>query len=150
MNVFVCLVCLFAFLTSSSTTKLYSGWIPSLTSDNFMCCHTRDRAERPVSLSRSHYTDTDPTSKERVATAGMEPRTLRALPTELLRPPYMCLCIENNDNSFSIITLFVCLSCNYVCLSKFPILQLALPAISSPLSPTLQTSLLCFVSIAYY
>ena len=36
-------VCLFAFLTSSSTTRLYRGRVPRLTSDNFTCCHTRDR-----------------------------------------------------------------------------------------------------------
>ena len=38
--------CLFGFLTSSSTTRLYSGRVPKLTSDNFTCCHTRDRAWR--------------------------------------------------------------------------------------------------------
>ena len=39
----------------------------------------------------SHYTDTDPTSRERAATAGIEPgppdQESRALPTELPRPP---------------------------------------------------------------
>ena len=35
----VCLfVCLFGFLTSSSTTRLYRGRAPG--SDNFTCCHT--------------------------------------------------------------------------------------------------------------
>ena len=40
------------FLTSSSTTWLYRGRIPRLTSDNFTCCHTRDRAGRPWLLSQ--------------------------------------------------------------------------------------------------
>ena len=40
-------VCLVGFLTSSSTTRLYRGRVPRLTSDNFTCCHTRDRAGRP-------------------------------------------------------------------------------------------------------
>ena len=38
---------LFDFLTSSSTTRLYRGRVPRLTSNNFMCCHTRDRVGRP-------------------------------------------------------------------------------------------------------
>ena len=83
-------VCLFGFLTSSSSTRLYRGRVPRLTSDNFTCCHTRDRAgDHDFCLSRSHYTDIDPTSRERAATAGIEPRTsspgARALPTELPR-----------------------------------------------------------------
>ena len=42
--VFVWLV---GFLTSSPTTRLYRGRVPRLTTDNFTCCHTRDRAGRP-------------------------------------------------------------------------------------------------------
>ena len=61
------------FLTSSSTTRLYRGRIPRLTSGNFTCCHTRDREGRPCLL--LCYTDTDPTSSEWAATAGIEPRT---------------------------------------------------------------------------
>ena len=49
--VFVC------FLTSSSTTRLYRGRAP----------------RQDFCLSRSHYTDTDPTCRERAATAGIEP-----------------------------------------------------------------------------
>ena len=45
-------VCFFDFLASSSTTRLYSGQVPRLTSDNFTCCHTRDRAGRPWILSQ--------------------------------------------------------------------------------------------------
>ena len=41
-------ICLFVwlvgFLSSSSTTMLYHGRVPRLTSDNCTCCHTRDRA----------------------------------------------------------------------------------------------------------
>ena len=40
-------VCLFGFLTSLSTTRLYCGQVSRLMSDNFTCCHTRDRAGRP-------------------------------------------------------------------------------------------------------
>ena len=35
-------ICLFGFLTSSSTTGLYRGQVPRLTSDNVTYCHTRD------------------------------------------------------------------------------------------------------------
>ena len=59
----------FGFLMSSSTTRLYHGWVPRLTSDNFK------RGDHDFCLRRSHYTDTDTTSRERVATAGIEHRT---------------------------------------------------------------------------
>ena len=65
-------VWLVGFLTSSSTTRLYRGRIQRLTSDNFMCCHTRDRAGRPWPLSQPV---TDTTSRERAATAGIKPGT---------------------------------------------------------------------------
>ena len=39
--------CLSGFLASSSTTRLPRGRIPRLTSDNYKCCHTRDRVGRP-------------------------------------------------------------------------------------------------------
>ena len=69
-------VCLFCFLTSSSTTRLCRGRVPRLTSDNFTCCHTEtERGDHDFCLSRLHYTYTDPTSRERAATAGIEPRT---------------------------------------------------------------------------
>ena len=60
----------FVFLWSSSSTRLYCG----LTSDNFTCCHTRDRAGRLL----SQCTDTDPTSREQAATAGTETRASSA------------------------------------------------------------------------
>ena len=37
--------------------------------------HETELGDHDFCLSRSHYTDTDPTSKEGVATAGMEPVT---------------------------------------------------------------------------
>ena len=37
----------------SSTTRLYLWRVTGLTSDNFTCCHTRDRAGRPWPLSQS-------------------------------------------------------------------------------------------------
>ena len=46
---------MFNFLTSSSTTGLYRGRVPRLTSDNFTCCHTADRAgETMTSVSAGH------------------------------------------------------------------------------------------------
>ena len=41
-----------SFLTSSSISRLYHGWVSRLASDNFTCCHTRDRARRPCLLSQ--------------------------------------------------------------------------------------------------
>ena len=76
------LFCLFGwlvgFLMSSSTIRLYRGRVPRLTSDNFTRCHTWDRGpggDHDFCLSRSHYTNTDPTSRERATTVGIEPRT---------------------------------------------------------------------------
>ena len=37
--------------------------------------HETERADHDFCLSQSHYTDTDSTSRERAATAGIEPRT---------------------------------------------------------------------------
>ena len=37
---------------SSSVTRLYRKRVPRLTSDNFTCCHTRDREGRPWLLSQ--------------------------------------------------------------------------------------------------
>ena len=70
-------ICLFGFLRSSSTTRLYGRQVPRLRSDNFMCCHTRhrDRRDHDFCLSQSHYTDTIPTSREQAATAVIKPKT---------------------------------------------------------------------------
>ena len=45
-------VWLVGFLTSSPASRLYRGRVPRLTSDNFMCCHTRDRAGRPCLMTQ--------------------------------------------------------------------------------------------------
>ena len=67
------------FLTSSSTTRLYRGRAPRQLGDHDFC------------LSRSHYTDTDPTSRERAAAAGIEPGAsspgVARSTAELPRPP---------------------------------------------------------------
>ena len=39
-------VCLVGFLMSSSETTLYRGGIKRQSSNNFTCCHTRDRVGR--------------------------------------------------------------------------------------------------------
>ena len=67
---------LFGFITSSPTTRLYRGGIPKLTSDNLHAAtHDTERGDYGVCLCRSHYTDTDPTSRERVARAVIKPRS---------------------------------------------------------------------------
>ena len=67
-------LCLFvSFLKSSSATRLYWGWVPSLTF--YVLPYTRQSGETMTCLSRSHYTDTDATSREQASTAGIEPRT---------------------------------------------------------------------------
>ena len=64
-------VCLFGFLRSSSTTRLYYGRVSRLTPDNFTCYHTRYTEGRPRLLSQlSHYTNTDPTSREQGGDSG--------------------------------------------------------------------------------
>ena len=70
--------CLFGFLTSSSSNRLYRRRFPRLMSNSFTCCHKRDRVgDHDFCLSQSDYTDINPTSKERMATAGIEPRTFQ-------------------------------------------------------------------------
>ena len=51
--------------------------------------HETELGDHDFYLSRSHYTDTDPTSRERAATGsnpGPPDQESRALPTELPRP----------------------------------------------------------------
>ena len=63
-------VCLFGFLTSSSTAKLYRRQAPRQSVWQFnVLPHMGDH---DFCISRSHYTDTDPTSRERAATAGIK------------------------------------------------------------------------------
>ena len=69
----LCFVCLFGWLVSYRPRQQL-GFIADgpqgRASDNFKCCHTCDH---DFCLSWSHYTDTDPTSREPAATAGIEP-----------------------------------------------------------------------------
>ena len=70
-------VCLFGFLTSSSTTRLYRGRAPRQERLTILCAatHETELGDHDFCLSQSHYTDTDPTCRERAATAGIEPGT---------------------------------------------------------------------------
>ena len=91
-EVFVCLV---GFLTSSSTTRLYRGRAPRQERLTILraATHETELGDHDFCLSRSHYTDTDPTCRERAATAGIEPgtsspgvaRSTAELPRPLLR-----------------------------------------------------------------
>ena len=70
-------ICLFGFLTSSSTTRLYRGRAPRQRVLTILRAATLETelGDHDFCLIRSHYTDTDPTSRERAATAGIEPGT---------------------------------------------------------------------------
>ena len=70
-------VCLFGFLTSSSTTRLYRGRAPRQERLAILraATHETELGDHDFCLSRLHYTDTDPTCRERAATAGIEPGT---------------------------------------------------------------------------
>ena len=76
-NQYPVFVCLFDFLTSSSTTRLYRGRAPRQERLTILraATHETELGDHDFCLSRSHYTDTDPTCRERAATAGIEPRT---------------------------------------------------------------------------
>ena len=66
---------LVGFLTSSSTTRLYSGRAPRQERLTILraATHETELGDHGFCFSQSHYTDTDPTSRERAATAGIEP-----------------------------------------------------------------------------
>ena len=87
------IVCLFGFLTSSSTTRLYRGRAPRQERLAILraATHETELGDHDFCLSRSHYTDTDPTCRERAATAGIEPGTsspgVARSTAELPRPP---------------------------------------------------------------
>ena len=70
-------VWLVGFLTSSSTTRLYRGRAPRQERLTILraATHETELGDHDFCLSRSHYTDTDPTCRERAATAGIEPGT---------------------------------------------------------------------------
>ena len=76
---------LIGFLTSSSATRLIRRRVPRLTSDNFTCYHKEtERGGHDLSLSRSHYINTDPTSRERRGDRTHNPdQESHALPPEL-------------------------------------------------------------------
>ena len=86
-------VCLVRFLTSSSTTRLYRGRAPRQERLTILraATHETELGDHDFCLSRSHYTDTDPTCRERAATAGIEPGTsspgVAHSTAELPRPP---------------------------------------------------------------
>ena len=88
-------VCLFGFLTSSSTTRLYRGRAPREERLAILraATHEIELGDHDFCLSRSHYTDTDPTCRERAATAGIEPGTsspgVARSTAELPRPPLL-------------------------------------------------------------
>ena len=77
MTSYIGFVCLFGFLTSSSTTRLYRGRAPRQERLTILraATHETELGDHDFCLSRSHYTDTDPTCRERAATAGIEPGT---------------------------------------------------------------------------
>ena len=85
---------MFGFLTSSSTTRLYRGRAPRQERLTILraATHETELGDHDFCLSRSHYTDTDPTCRERAATAGIEPGTsspgVARSTTELPRPPF--------------------------------------------------------------
>ena len=91
-------VCLFGFLTSSSTTRLYRGRAPRQERLTILraATHETELGDHDFCLSRSHYTDTDPTCRERAATAGIEPGTSSpgvARSTAELPRPRVCVCV---------------------------------------------------------
>ena len=92
-------VCLFGFLTSSSTTRLYRGRAPRQERLAILraATHETELGDHDFCLSRSHYTDTDPTCRERAATAGIEPGTsspgVARSTAELPRPAHIWYCI---------------------------------------------------------
>ena len=84
---------LVGFLTSSSTTRLYRGRAPRQERLTILraATHETELGDHDFCLSRSHYTDTDPTSGERATTAGIEPGSsspgVARSTAELPRPP---------------------------------------------------------------
>ena len=66
--------------------------------------HETELGDHDFCLSRSHYTDTDPTSREQVATAGIEPRTSSPGVARSTVPP---LLQANNDKDLNHVYLAV-------------------------------------------
>ena len=115
------LVCLFGFLTSSSTTRLYRGRAPRQERLTILraATHETELGDHDFCLSRSHYTDTDPTCRERAATAGIEPGTsspgVARSTAELPRPPHTGKVIKVRDKRdlhwVSAILIYLIVSC---------------------------------------
>ena len=86
-------VCLFGFLTSSSTTRLYSGRAPRQSFWQFYVLpHTRQSWETMTSVSAGHVilTPTQPVGSgqpQQESNPGPPHQESRALPTELPPPP---------------------------------------------------------------
>ena len=101
-------VCLFGFLTSSSTTRLYCGRAPRQSVCQFYVLpHMRHSWETMTSVSAGHIilTPTQPVGSgrpQRESNPGPPHQESRALPTELPRPPHK----EGNA------TAFLCVSTN--------------------------------------
>ena len=84
---------LVGFLTPSSTTRIYPGRVLRMRCENFTFCHTRDSGETMTSVSAGHIilTPTQPVESgrpQRESNSGPPHQKLRALPTELLPPPF--------------------------------------------------------------
>ena len=84
----------FKLLTSSSATRLYRRWILRLKSENCTCCHTVTERVRPTGLSRSHYTDTEPTRRERDRTHDPLTRSCALYPQSYRAPRNHCTFIN--------------------------------------------------------
>ena len=110
----LCLFCLFGLLTSSSTTRLYRGRAPRQERLTILraATHETELGDHDFCLSLSHYTDTDPTCRERAATAGIEPgtsspgvaRSTAELPRPPPPPPNLCRNMEDEKNCSFLIT----------------------------------------------
>ena len=99
-------VCLAGFLTSSSTTRLYRGPAPRQSVWQFyMLPHMRQSWETMTSVSVGHISDTDPTSRERAATAG---GTTANEGTRVFTPDVVYLCWVNIDVVLYCSLLFYC------------------------------------------
>ena len=142
-------VCLFGFLMSLSTTRLYRGRAPRqerLTISR-AATHETELGDHDFCLSRSHYTDTDPTCRERAATAGIEPGTsspgVARSTAELPRPPSQtCWIFEQEfpDYADVLVTTGLCTqveSCSYLAGPLRWVLEL--PAVRRPGGSCYQT-----------
>ena len=98
-RVFVCLV--------SERPRQQLGYIADRPQDGRLAVlsaatHETEWGDHDFCLSRSHYTDTDPTSRERGSNPGLPDQELRALPTELPHP---------TNTSVSLIQIMILLTC---------------------------------------